>query len=196
MSAAAIAAALIICAPVFAHGGETFITAVPANVPPGGAVGVTADLLTSGPVSLSLAATDGSRRDVGVVEETTEGHFQVVVEVPADLPGGVWTLLAEADGTVYGSTVIEVSGTTIEAEGGGQGPRDEDDALLVPLPSGWQATRSNPPSVATPKSANTNAIDPVPIVSLGTALGALAVLFVRTRRPRSERSGGGDHAAR
>jgi hypothetical protein len=187
MSAAAIAAALIVSATVRAHGGETFINAEPAIVPPGGGVGVRADLLTSGPVRLTLAGTDGSRRDVGVVPETVEGHFEVFFEVPRDLPTGHWTLLAEADDTVYGSTTIEVAGTAIGEVGGGQGPRDEDDPLLVPLPSGWQASRSSPPGTTVPPAALTRGVDLMPIVSLGIAVGALALLFLRTRRPRSDR---------
>ena len=193
-SAAAVAAALVVAATVLAHGGETFFTAEPAVVPPGGGVGVRADLLTSGPVRLTLAGTDGSRREVGVVEETEEGHFEVFFEVPKDLPVGLWTLLAEADSTVYGSTTIEVAGSAVGAEeGGGQGPRDEDDPLLVPLPSGWQASRSSPPGSTTPPAALTNSVDLVPLVSLVAALGALAFLFLRTRGPRS---GGDDRPAR
>jgi methionine-rich copper-binding protein CopC len=182
-SAAAIAAALVVAAAVHAHGGETFMSAEPARVELGGAVGITADLLTSGPLTLRLAGTDGSRREVGVVEETAEGHFQVVVEVPTDLPVGVWTLLAEADGTVYGSTVIEVSGTPIEGEGGGQGPRDDDDALLQPLPSGWQASRSMAPvAVPTNTGIASDTMDPVPFIAGGLAVLALIVLARATRR--------------
>jgi hypothetical protein len=191
--AAASAAALVVSATVLAHGGETFINAEPAIVPPGGTVGVRADLLTSGPVGLTLAGADGSRREVGVVEETVEGHFEVFFEVPPDLPAGPWTLLAEADDTVYGSTTIEVTGAAIGEEGGGQGPRDDHDRLLVPLSSGWQPSRSSPPATTVPPAALTNAVDLVPIVSLAAALGALGFLFVRTRRPGS---GGGDPPSR
>jgi len=178
-SAAAIAAALVVCGSVLAHGGETFINAEPAIVPPGGGVGVRADLLTSGPVRLTLVGTDGSRREVGTVDETTEGHFEVLIEVPRDLPAGHWTLLAESDDDVYGSTTIEVAGGLVGEEVGGQGPRDEDDGLLVPLPSGWQA--------------GAGPVDLVPLVSLAAAIGALAFLLVGTRRPRR---GGGDRASR
>ncbi len=170
------------------------MNAEPAIVPPGGGVGVRADLLTSGPVRLTLAGTDGSRREVGVVQETTEGHFEVFFEVPNDLSIGLWTLLAEADGTVYGSTTIEVAGSPVGGEeGGGQGPRDEDDPLLVPLPSGWQSSRSSPPGTTTPPAALTNSVDLVPLVSLAAALVALTLLVMRTRGPRS---GGDDQASR
>ena len=186
-SAAAVAAALVVVPVVLAHGGETFMNAEPTIVQPGGGIGVRADLLTSGPVTISLAGTDGSRREVGTVEETVEGHFEVFFEVPSDLPAGVWTLLAEADHTVYGSTTIEVAGSSVKAqEGGGQGPREEDDPLLVPLPSGWQASRSSPPGTTTPPAALTNQVDLVPIVSLAAAIGGLAILARRTRGPRSE----------
>jgi hypothetical protein len=117
----------------------------------------------------------------------------VFFEVPSDISTGHWTLLAEADDTVYGSTTIEVTGAAIGEEGGGQGPRDEDDPLLVPLPSGWQASRSSPPGTTSPPAALTNTVDLVPLVSLAAALAALAFLFLRTRGPRS---GGDDRAAR
>lgn len=183
-SAVASAAALVVAGSVLAHGGETSMNAEPALVQPGEAVAIRADLLTSGPVTLNLVGADGSRRNVAVVEETNEGHFEVVVEMPPDVPIGVWTIVAEADGAVYGSTIVEVAGTPLGAgEGGGQGPRDEDDPLLVPLPSGWQADRSTPPTTSSPSTPPGSAFDPVPFVSLAGALGALGILFIRARRP-------------
>jgi hypothetical protein len=171
--------------PVLAHGGETFVAVEPTTVQPGAGLIVRADLQTSGPVSLVLVATDGSRRDVGVVEETVEGHFEVVILVPADLSSGHWTLLAEADGATMGSAVVEVAGTRVDAETGSEG-RDAADPLVVPLPSGWQPSRTNP--VATPSSVSgpvAGELDPVPFVVLAATLGALAVLVARTRRPRT-----------
>ena len=167
-SAAAVAAALLLSATVLAHGGETFFIAEPSLVAPGGAVGVRADLLTSGPVRLSLAGTDGTRLEAGVIEQTEDGHFEVFLEIPTDLPAGHWTLLAEADGVAIASTTIEVAGAPVGEEVGGQGPRDEDDPLLVPLPSGWRASRSiRPPRRSPPSSARaTDGIDLVPFVSL------------------------------
>jgi hypothetical protein len=108
-----------------------------------------------------------------------------VLEVPVDVPSGHWTLLAEADGATIGSAVVEVAGAPINAETGAQGLRDGDDPLLVPLPSGWQATRTNP--VATPRTVTGPAAgepDLVPLVALAAALGALTLLVIRTRRPR------------
>lgn len=174
---------------VFAHGGETFFVAEPAMVAPGGGVGVRADVLTSGPVRLSLAGTDGSFRLVGVVEETEDGHFEVFIEIPADLPTGHWTLLAEADGTAIASTTLEVAGAAIDADLGGQGPRDEEDPLLVPLPSGWRASRSTPlPTTPSPAvGTRRDPIDVVPLLSLCGAVVALTLLVVRTRPRRSSR---------
>jgi hypothetical protein len=182
-SAAAFAAALLLSATVLAHGGETFFIAEPTLVAPGGAVGVRADLLTSGPVRLSLAGTDGTRLEVGVIEQTEDGHFEVFVEIPTDLPVGHWTLLAEADDAAIASTTIEVAGAPVGEEVGGQGPRDEGDPLLVALPSGWRASRSDPPAATQPAGAGSSGggIDLVPFVSLAAAIVALAVLVARTR---------------
>lgn len=184
-SAAAVAAALVFTSGVVAHGGETFFTVEPASVPPGAGVGVRADLLTSGPVRLTLAGTDGSQREVGVVEQTEDGHLEVFIGIPVDLPTGHWTLLAQADGTIVASATLEVAGTPLDMEVGGQGPRDEDDPLLMALPPGWQASRSNTPALPGPNTvgASANGLDLVPIVSLAAAIGALTLLVARTRRP-------------
>lgn len=186
-SAAAVAAALLLCATVFAHGGETFFIAEPSLVPPGGGVGVRADLPTSGPVRLSLAGTDGTRHSVGVVEQTDNGHFEVFIQVPADLPTGQWMLFAEADGRDIASATIDVVGTPIGDEAGGQGLRDEDDQLLVALPSGWRASQANAPDVTRPAGVSPAGEQPdlVPFVSLGAAVVALALLVARTRPRRS-----------
>ena len=184
--AGAAAAALLVAGSVLAHGGETFMNAEPTLVMPGDDVAIRADLLTSGPVRISLAGSDGSRREVGVVDETIGGHFEVVVVIPGDVSPGVWTVLAEADGAAYGSTTIEVRANTAVADGGGQGPRDEDDTLLVPLPSGWVAVRSSPPGVVSP-STRAETLDIVPLASLVLGVAALTVLVTRTWR----RGGGG-----
>jgi hypothetical protein len=185
-SAAAVAAALLLCATVFAHGGETYFIAEPSLVAPGGAVGIRADLLTSGPVRLVLASMDGTRLEAGVIEQTEDGHFEVFLEIPSDLPTGLFTLLAEADGIAIASTSIEVAGAPVDEAIGGQGPRDEDDPLLVALPSGWMSVRSVP-QAATPGVAATarEPFDLVPFASLAAAVVALAVLVARTRPRRS-----------
>jgi hypothetical protein len=195
-SAAAIAPALLLSASVFAHGGETYFIAEPSLVPPGGAVGIRADLLTSGPVRLALAGTDGTRVEAGVIDQTEDGHFAVFVEIPPDLPTGHWTLLAEADGIAMASTTLEVAGEPIGGEVGGQGPRDGDDSLLVALPSGWVSSRATPearpPAIA---AATAEQLDLVPVGSLAAAIGALAILVVRTRprRPETVKPGPKDH---
>ena len=189
-SAAASAAALLLSATILAHGGETFFIAEPSLVAPGEAVGIRADLLTSGPVYLSLVGTDGTRIEAGVVEQTEDGHLEVFLQIPTDLPTGHWTLLAEADGVAIASTTIEVAGAPVGEEVGGQGPRDEDDPLLVPLPSGWRAVRSDPPAATQPTVAGSSGgeVDLVPFLSLAAAVIALAVLVTRTR-PRGSSGG-------
>ena len=194
-SAAAVAAALLISAAASAHSGETFFIAEPTLVPPGGGVGVRADLLTSGPVRLVLVGTDGSQRLVGTVEQTDGGHFAVFIQIPTDLPVGHWLLLAEADGGPIASAALEVAGASVGEEVSGQGPRDEDDGLLVPLPSGWRASQSIPPVAAQSTTSTTavGSVDIVPFASLGAAILALALLVVRTR-PRPTPGGPSDPA--
>jgi hypothetical protein len=190
-SAVATAAALLFAGSVLAHSGETFLVAEPATVAPGAGVAVRADLPTSGPVRLSLAGTDGSVREVGVVEQTDEGHFEILFQIPVDLPPGQWTLLAQADGAALASTTLQVAETPVGDGEGGQGGRDEDDPLLVALPSGWQASRSGPPAATSAAAGGTpEAVDIVPFVALGAAILALVALFgrARPRRPSGEPS--------
>lgn len=191
-SAVATAAALLFSGSVVAHSGDAFLVVEPTLVAPGGGVSVRADLLTSGPVRLSLAGIDGSVRELGVVEETEEGHFEVLLQVPVDLPAGEWTLRAHADGAEVASATLEVAGIPLGGEEDGDGGRDEEDPLLVPLPSGWQASRSGPP-VATPIVAGGSAepVDLVPFVALGAAVVALMALVARTR-PRGSSGGPSD----
>jgi hypothetical protein len=180
-SAVATAAALLFSGSVLAHSGETFFVAEPALVAPGSAVAVRADLLTTGPVRLSLAGIDGSVRELGVIEETDEGHFEMLLEIPADLPVGRWALRAHADGAEVASTTIEVTGAPIDGGDDGEGGRDEEDPLLVPLPSGWQASRSGPPVAAPVTGGEQRPVDLVPFVALAAAVIALVALVARTR---------------
>ena len=148
-----------------------------------------ADLLTSGSVHLSLAGMDGPVVDLGIVEDTVEGHFEVLLQIPVDLPAGRWTLRAFADGTELASTTLEVAGTPLGGEEGGEAGRDEEDPLLVPLPSAWQASRSGPPvATSVAPSGPRDSVDLVPFVAIGAAVLALMVLVART--PRSDSSGG------
>jgi hypothetical protein len=191
-SAAASAAALLLAPPVLAHGDETVSVAEPAVVAPGDGLGVRADLIASGPIGLSLVGADGTRVEVGIVEETDDGHFERFVTVPADMPAGHWTLVATADGASVASTTFEIAGSAA-ADVGGQGPRDDDDGLLAPLPSDWRASRSGAPEPGVSDASARDAslpsptVDLVPVMSLAAAIGALAVLAVRTRRPAPPR---------
>lgn len=189
-SAVATAAALLFPGSVLAHSGEFLLVAEPTTVAPGGTVSVRADLPTTGPLRLSLAGSGGSVREVGVVEETDEGHFETFVQIPVDLPSGRWALVAQSDDATIASTTLEVAGSPIgEEEDGHGGERDEEDPLLVPLPSGWQASRSGAPA-PTPAAVDGRppAVDLVPFAALGAAILAVGILLVRTR---AERSSGG-----
>lgn len=138
---------------------------------------------------LSLSGTDGTVRQVGVVEETDGGHFEILIAIPADLPAGHWTLLAQIDGTAIATAAIEVAGIAIDAELGGQGPRDEGDGLLVPLPSGWQAGPSQSTAATTSAPADSNAaslpIDPSLMLLLGGAAAVVTVWLIRSRSASS-----------
>ena len=191
-SAVATAAALLFATPVLAHSGEMSFVAEPAVVAPGAGVRVRADLPTSGPVHVSLAGIDGSVVELGIVEEAMQGHFDLLLRIPVDLPAGQWTLRALADGVEIASTTLEVAGSPSGVEEDVDGGRDEEDPLLVPLPSGWQASRSGPPVWTSVDSRGPlESVDLTPFVALFAAVLTLAILIARTR-PRGSPEGPSD----
>lgn len=181
-SVAVIAATLVLAAGVQAHGGEVGFTAEPARVPPGGGIVVRADILTSGDVVLVLIGPSGERVQVGVVDETGDGHFEVVVPVPADVVPGRWILQAESDGATLAETTIDVTGSASDPEGGE--PRDQSDPLIAPLGSGGQGPGAGSPAIGEVGAPDPAGIDLVPLAALALATVALAVLVGRRRSGR------------
>lgn len=126
---------------VSAHNLEPRVEISIDRLNPGGVVdvrGVSFDM--DEPVTLTLIGP-GVEIALGEVVSDAEGVFLHIVQLPVDLAEGTYYFRAVSTHHFVLSPPLTVWGTTI-TEGGGQGPRDEDDGLLAPFPT-------YPPAVAT-----------------------------------------------
>lgn len=191
-----VAALLLGLSGALAHEGAPRVLVSPDRVSPGGVVdirgedlGQDADLRLllvggAGEVELARTSADG------------EGHVVASLVVPTDLPNGTYRLRAEPQANGIAApldAILIVEGAPIGA-GGEPGPKDEDDLLLIALPSDWQRSLSGPIVTAVPLtetlpagSATRPSVDAVTIaVVTGLALAAIALIVAsRLRRPGS-----------
>ena len=120
--------------PAAAHGGEPRLEISAERLNPGAVVNVRGvEFEYDDVVTLALIGTEGEI----VLGETTanaEGEFTHIAVLPADLAEGVYYFRGTTIHHWVMSPPLTVWGTAIE-EGGGQGPRDEDDGLLAPMPT-------------------------------------------------------------
>jgi hypothetical protein len=105
------------------------------RINPGGIVdvrGVEFDYEQS--VTLHLERT-GIVVQLGEVVTDLEGIFLYTVVLPVDLPEGDYKIRAVTSHHDILSPALTVQGPAVSSEEGGQGPRDEDDGLLAPMPT-------------------------------------------------------------
>jgi hypothetical protein len=182
----------VLTGPALAHGGGPRLLVSPDPVNPGGVVelrgedlGADASLVlylvgSSGEVSLGPSTADG------------EGHFVLFVQIPAEMPVGMYAVHAREGEATGAKAPLAIAGAPIVD--GGEPIRDESEPLLVALPAGWQQSLSGPSTTARPvtgpaplgappaDAAGTEALL-VPMVLLVGALvvGAVAVAGLRRR---------------
>jgi hypothetical protein len=126
--------ALGVAQPVQAHGRQPRLEINVDHINPGEVVDVRGvefgydDLVT-----LALIGTEGEIV-LGEMTANEEGEFMYITVLPADLAEGVYYFRGTTIHHWVRSPPLTVWGTAIE-EGGGQGPRDEDDGLLAPMPT-------------------------------------------------------------
>jgi hypothetical protein len=175
---------------VVGHEGGPRLILEPDRVHPGGVLTVRLeDLPPEGSVEPSIAGAAGSVPLASVVVDA-EGHATVFVEIPVDLPAGAYTVNAAAERTVVSGVRVTVEGPP-QVEGGEPGEKDEDDLLLVALPSGWQQSLSGPIVTAKPLTETLPAGSGyrgaiqwfIAVLALAVGLGSVAlVAFMRRRR--------------
>ena len=131
-------------AQVAAHG-QLILELGADRIQPGAAVEVRGDLGSGEQFEIALISkVDGSRRPIGIVPATDEGHFQSYVTVPADVTPGDYLVEASFDLLVVRAP-LTVAGAPIEA--GGEGP-DQADGLVLPMPSTARAPAASAPGGA------------------------------------------------
>lgn len=132
-------------------------------------------------VSLSLIGT-GVDVSLGDVTANAEGDFTYIAVLPVELVEGAYYFRAVTSHHYVLSPPLTVWGTAI-AEGGGQGPRDEDDGLLAPMPTFPPAVVTAPALQTDPTPASvSNRNIPALIALTGLCIVIVAIVFAMKRK--------------
>jgi len=119
---------------VSAHGDEPRIEISAERLNPGSVLDIRGvDFEFEEEVTLSLV---GPQVEVplGTVIADTEGVFLLTIALPVDLTEGIYVIHASTDDHMLDSPHITVWGTA-DLGGGEEGPREEEDGLLAPIPT-------------------------------------------------------------
>lgn len=179
---------MVIASTAMAHGEDARIDLAADTAPAGGPVQVRLVAMRPGDdVRVELIRPGASVAIVspGSLAADADGSATGAFDLPIDLEPGMYMVRAIASD---GHTVeVALTVQPAIAEGGAAGDREEDDPLLVALPSGWQRSLSSAPVPAAAVTGSSRAergIDP-PVVGL-VVIGLLLAgwLLVRSRRPR------------
>ena len=175
---------------VVAHEGPARLILEPDRVNPGGVVTVRGDDVgVEVELQLVLASATGDV-ELATLPTDPQGHLVTHVELPADLPTGTYALEARGGAAARVATAsLVVEGSPI-LEGGEPGGKDEDDLLLIALPSDWQRSLSGPIVTARPLtetlpagSAGRSGIEAI-AVGLAIAVATVAIIIVVAGRIR------------
>lgn len=111
---------------------------------------------------------------VGEVLADTEGSFLQTVTLPADLGEGPYQFRAVTDDHELLSPTLIVQGVPLAAEEGEE-PREDEDALLAPMPTSMPGAMPPPagPTAASPKSTLTRSSPAGALIILAAILGVL-----------------------
>lgn len=120
--AAALAAAIVLPSTAHAHDDEVALVIEPQTASPGGSIMVRADLPTTSPVSLDLVGGRGQRLALTTVRDPAQGHFEVVVAVPASATAGEWRLEARSAGSLLAGRRLRIAAAAAAA-----GPAEQAD---------------------------------------------------------------------
>jgi methionine-rich copper-binding protein CopC len=168
--------ALLAAGPALAHGDEPRLEISAESLNPGDLLEIRGvDFEFEEAITLSFV---GAQVEIplGVVIADTEGVFQIGVTLPADLPPGTYTVHVRTDDHVVKSPVINVWGSA-DLGGGEEGPWEEGDGLLAPMPT-------SVPAVSTPvgqaesseSTPDQNSIPPIGWIVL--VLGGILIVAI------------------
>jgi hypothetical protein len=131
----------------------------------------------------------GSGVDVsfGEIIASGEGEFTYIAVIPPDLGEGTYYFRAVTSHHFVLSPPLTVWGTVF-TEGGGQGPRDDEDGLLAPMPTyppgfipGGVPQATVPPAVQEPPTSNLNLAGSLLIAGVVGILLAFGMRWARKR---------------
>jgi hypothetical protein len=157
------------------------------RVAPGDVVEVRGDLGVGSSVAIVLINTaDGTRRSIASLADFEEGHFQGYVTIPADLAAGDYLVEAGVDSVTLRAP-LTVAGSPVG--GGGERP-DQDEPLIVPLPSGWSGYAFETPAAGShpgPVTDGQRETLPLPpgLIAVLVVLGSIGLLGGMRRAARA-----------
>jgi hypothetical protein len=202
-TAAALAAAVVLllgAASASAHEGGPRLILEPNPVHPGGVVLIRGeDLALDEAFKVSLVG-EGGQADLAPVMTDGEGHFTLAAEMPVETPAGTYGIQAATESGFIVTSLVRIDGVPVQPEQEGAPPGQDEGlpalgATRVPAPSVAAAVRSPVPaarSTLRPLPDPASAFDPVPVVALAGAIGALGFLVLRTRRSTVGQTGSAD----
>ena len=169
--------------PVFAHGDEPRIEISADSLNPGDVLDIRGvDFEFEEVVDLLLV---GPQAEVpfGTVLADTEGVFLLTVTLPMDITEGTYVMRATTDDHVVESPQITVWGTA-DLGGGEEGPREEDDGLLAPMPTAAPVVPTAQPAAASPVESTSPETGSIPLVWIAAGIGVVLLLglVVRARK--------------
>lgn len=122
---------------------------------------------------------------LGEINADLEGIFIQTIVLPADLPAGEYTIRGVTEHHDVLSPIFSVQGPAISNEGGGQGPRDDDDGLLAPMPTLAPGVSSTPlPQTTTAERPASGRISTSLIASILLGAGFVTLLSIRFFKKR------------
>lgn len=174
---------------VFAHGDEPRLEISVERVNPGGVVEVRGvDFEMEEIITLELVGPD-VRISFGDFISDVEGVFSQIITLPADLKEGDYTFRTTTDDHVIESASLFVWGMPIMADEE-DGQREEDDALLAPMPTfapgvvpNDAVSQTKPPTPQPGSKSPVKASGNLMLAAyIALGLGILAILGLRMMR--------------
>lgn len=180
---------LLLVQPVSAHGGEPRVEINPDRLNPGAVLDLRGvDFEFEEIIALTLVGAQGEV-SLGTVLADAEGIFVLSITLPADLGEGSYTVRATTDDHVVDSAPLTIWGSA-DLGGGSDGPREEEDSLIAPMPSSIPSVPTPVFDSATAIPSNTlpeselaqNITTPLVWLAIGIGVMILLVLSIRSKR--------------
>jgi hypothetical protein len=187
---------LAVVAPAIGHEGGPRLILEPPRVNPGGVVLIRGEDLALDETMVVSLVGDAGRADLGQVTTDGEGHFNLAVEMPIDVPVGTYAIEAVNTSGHPVRSLVVLEGSPILEQGGAPPGQDEGFPAPGTVTASASAPAAAPVSTDAPAASAGSGLlplsdptgtagefDPIPFIALAGAIAALAFLAWRTRRP-------------